>query len=408
MSVLRLAFRNILRNKRRTILTLMSILVGVGGLVLFNGFIEYSLWGLRESTIRSGLGHLQIASDDKYFVSGAYDPFTFLLPREKEMVGLLSRQPGVKTVVPQVRFTATMSYEGRTGVVMISANDPAVASELYGFRSIVAGRELDPSDKTAIVLGRGVAEKLGVDVGGTITVLTATSGGGVNALDLDVVGICSLGSRDLENVTAYATLETAKELLVIEQSPLLVVLLDETAATDATHASLVSAFQSRKFGGVVKKWDELADYYRAARDLYANMLDVVQAIILLIVVFAIANTMMMAIMERTREIGTLRAMGTRDARVTAMFLVEATAIGAAGGLLGVGAGFGIAAIVNALGGIYIPPPPGRSEGYHALFTPDLWYSVKIWGLATVVAFVSAIYPSMRAARQRISECLRSV
>lgn len=401
-----LSVRNVLRNKRRTALTLMSIVVGVGGLVLFNGFIEYSLWGLRESTIQSGLGHIQVASEDKFFVSGTYDPFTYLLPKERDMVAAIRAEPEVKTVIPQIRFTGTMSLDGRSGIVMLSANDPEIASDLYGFRSIVEGRELRGKDAQKVILGKGVAEKLDAKVGSSVTVLTATNGGGANAVDLEVVGICALGSRDLENVMAYTTLATAQELLSVETSPLLVVVLKETGRTAAAAAAIASRLSGLGAPSVVKTWEELADYYRQARDLYANMLDVVQVIILLIVVFAIANTMMMAIMERTREIGTIRAIGTRSAHVFTMFLVEATLIGLCGGALGVAAGYGLSYLINLAGGVYIPPPPGRSDGYYALFHPDIRYAAKILGLAALVSLASSAYPSLRAIRAKIPECLR--
>jgi putative ABC transport system permease protein len=387
-------------------MTLLSIVVGVAGLVLFNGFIEYSMWGLRESTIRSGLGHIQIATEEKFFVSGSYDPFSFLLPQERGMVDHLKTLPEVRAIVPQMRFTGSMSHEGRTGVVMISASDPDSLSDLYGFRSVVSGRELESSDTNKVLLGKGVAEKLGVKVGGFVTILAATSGGGVNAVDLEVVGICTLGSRDLENIMGYTTLVTAKEMLFVDRSPLLVVVLDKTEQTDEVAAGLRASFSKSGIPCVVKPWSDLADYYKQARDLYENMLAVVQWIILLIVVFAIANTMTMAIMERTREIGTIRAMGTPAVQVVLMFLLEAAIIGLAGGALGVVAGYLASGAINLLGGVYIPPPPGRSSGYYALFRPELRYGLEIFLLSAGVALGSAVYPAYSAIRLKIPECLR--
>lgn len=406
MKLLQLALRNVLRNRRRTTMTLLSIVVGVAGLVLFDGFIEYSMWGLRESTIRSGLGHIQIATEEKFFVSGAYDPFSFLLPREKDMVEILAARPEVRAIVPQLRFTGSMSFDGRTGVVMVTASDPDSLSDLYGFRSVVSGRELESGDTNKVLLGKGVAEKLGVKVGGSVTILAATSGGGVNAVDLEVVGICTLGSRDLENIMGYTTLVTAKEMLFVEQSPLLVVVLDETEQTESVAAALRASLSKSGIRCVVKPWDELADYYKQARDLYENMLAVVQWIILLIVVFAIANTMTMAIMERTREIGTIRAMGTPARQVVLMFLVEAAIIGLAGGALGVLAGYLASGAINLAGGVYIPPPPGRSNGYYALFRPEAAYAAEIFLLSAAVALGSAVYPAFSAVKLKIPECLR--
>ena len=387
-------------------MTLLSILVGVAGLVLFDGFIEYSMWGLRESTIQSGLGHIQVATNEKFFVSGTYDPFSFLLDREKEMVDSIGKLPQVKAVIPQMRFSGTMSYNGRSGVVIVSSDNPDIASELYGFRSVVEGRELEAGDTNRVLLGKGVAEKLGVKVGEFVTILAATSGGGVNAIDLEVVGICTLGSRDLENVMSYMTIVTAKQLLTVENAHLLVVLLNKTEETAVAKSAITAMMSRNKIPSIAKSWEELADYYRQARDLYANMLNVVQYIILLIVVFAIANTMMMAIMERTREIGTIRAMGTPAHKVVLMFLMEACLIGVAGGALGVGVGYFASWSINLAGGVYIPPPPGRSDGYYALFRPEWRYALKIFCLSTVVALCAAVYPSLRAVKARIADCLR--
>lgn len=403
-----LAYRNTLRNKRRSTITLMSIVVGVVALVLFDGFIEYTLWGLRETTINSGLGHLQVTTDERYYVSGSYDPFSFMIEDAASLAKEIEALAGVSKVVSQVKFTGTMSYEGRSGIVRVDAAPADRRNEIYSFVSVVKGRNLAAKDIYSVVLGQGVAQKLGVDIKEFVTLLSVTENGGVNASDFEVVGIASMGSRELDNVAVFMSMAGAQDFLFIDSAPLLTVLLENTNLTESTRQQLVGKLDEVAPGDyVIKRWDELADYYQQAKQLYDNMLVVTRIIILFIVAFAILNTMTMAILERTREIATLRAIGTRKRQIVYLFLWEGGLLGLIGGIFGVALAFLIAwGINNFLGGIYIPPPPGRSSGYYALFTPTLPFSSSIIVLSVMVALAGSFFPAYRAARLGIATALR--
>jgi putative ABC transport system permease protein len=408
MNTLLLALRNLSRNKRRTLLTMTAIIAGIIALVLFDGFVRYTLWGLQESTIRNGLGHLQLATAEEYFTTGNFDPFSYLFPDPEAIIKKLKALPEVKEVVPQVTFSATLAGAEKSGIVMVQAVPAELSRSLLSFRNIVDGRDLTAADRYRVVLAKGVAEKIGAQVGDTLTIMAVTRNGGINAADLEVIGIASLGLRELDNIQVYLDLPTAMDFLDITSVPLLITVLEKTEETAAVQEIITRRFKPQLGQPlVVKAWEELADYYRQVREFYHTLLQIIRFIIMLVVIFTIVNTMTMAVLERTREIGTLRALGTQKTGIIRLFLAEGLWIGFFGGVFGVLMGLAGSSFINtALGGIYIPPPPGMAEGYQAFFMPafaTVWQNLL---LATAVAVLASVYPALKGVRLKIAEALR--
>jgi putative ABC transport system permease protein len=408
MNVVIIALKNIFRNKRRTVFTIFSIVIGITALILFEGYITYSMWGLKNTTIRNGIGHLQISSDEKYFLAGSFNPYDFLIEDSENVRKKMMRLPEIKAIVPQISISGTLGFEDKSGI--IQAYPAEAESSLLSFRKIIKGRDLLSDDSYHIVLSKGVAEKIEADIGSYVTLMASTLGGGVNAADFEVIGISSSGLRELDNIYTYINLETAKEFLFVDDVPIFILMLEKEVYLDHVYYELTEGKTAGRIGTplAIKKWDELADYYKSAVMMYSSLLSVVRIIILLIVIFSIVNTMTMSVFERIKEIGTLRSLGTKKARILLMFILEGTGIGIIGGTLGIVAGFCISWLLNASGGIYIPPPPGMSEGYYSLFTPE--YKV-IWEnliLATILSSIGSMYPAFKAIRFNIAEALRYV
>lgn len=408
MNTLPLALRNIFRNKRRTFFTLTAIMIGIMALVLFDGFVRYTLWGLQESTIRNGLGHLQLTTAEDYFTTGNFDPFRYLFTDQAAIVGKLQALPEVKNVVPQVTFAATLASAEKSGIVMVQAVPAEHSRSLLSFRQIVAGRDLRAEDRYRVVLARGVAEQIGATIGDTMTMMAITRNGGLNAADLEVVGIATLGLRELDNIQVYLDLPTAMEFLDITSVPLLITVLEKTEYTGAVKEALVQAFNGKSGPPlVVKAWDELADYYRQVKGFYGSLLQIMRFIIMLVVIFTIINTMTMSVLERTREIGALRAIGTQKTGILRLFLAEGLWVGLLGGIGGVALGLVASSLINNLfGGIYIPPPPGMAEGYQAFFAPSAATVGQNLLLALVVTVLASLYPAYKGAKLKIADALR--
>ena len=312
----------------------------------------------------------------------------------------------MKAVVPKLTFSATLSTGEKSGIVVAEALPVDNNGSLLSFRRLLEGRDILQRGATEVVLAEGVAKKLRAKVGDRLTILAATRGGGMNAVDLVVVGISTSGIGAIDNIGIYLDLDLVKQLLNVQDVPQLIVTVDQTENTTQVRDRILSL---RLPGGkppALRTWEQIADYYRQVRDFYITLVRVIKAIVIAVVVFSIVNTMLMTVFERFREIGTLRAIGTRKRGIVGLFLAEGAVLGVLGGVLGVLLAYLVAWILNRAGGIYIPPPPGMSKGYNAEFWITAGSAAEAFALAVVVSTLSSIYPSRKAVGISVADALR--
>jgi len=415
-----MACRNLLRNRRRTISTLLAIAVGLVGLTFLDGYMTYSMNGLRENVIHDGTGHIQAALSPAYFDEGDGDPMPFMLPDAKELERELRSLPEVKDVVPTLSFVAVLSAKGKTSTVQVSALPTAQAKADVESRRIAAGRDLEPGEPGRILVGRGLARKLGLAPGDSVSLFAVSKGGGINTLSYEVKGTTSTIIAAIDNVSVAMDLRDASELLGADTVPRLTVFLKSTADTSRVLARLRSASadgaaapagsdaRMRAAAGLTfRSWEELSAYYRQASGSFDMVFAVTRLIVLIVALFSISGTLSLAILERLREIGTLRTFGTRRGQVTAMFLAEGLALGIAGIAVGAALGLGGIGIFNAAGGMTMPAQPGMSSAFKILFTPRLATllvsALWIFGASAV----GALIPAAVSSRRVIAELLRS-
>ncbi len=408
-----MAARNILRNKRRTTLTLMSIIVGLVGVSLLDGFIHYSLWGLRETIIKNGLGHIQVAASQQYFDEGDMDPYPFMLKDYEKISKKLRSIPEVAHVIPVIHSAGVLSFQGHTETVMVSALPSNLSSKLLNFRTIIKGRDITDDDAHGVLLGSGLAKKLGVVPGKVISLITSTKGGSVNSIELEVLGISQSGITLVDDAALQMNLTAAQELMLSNEVPLLLVFLEKTEQTNAVMAQMNNTLLPRLAKKtnqplVAKPWSELSDYYKQANTAYSMVLFVAKMVMLVVTIFVIANTMSMAVFERMREIGTLRAVGSTRWNIVSLFLFEGLIIGVIGGILGILIGIGFCELINLFGGINLPPQPGMTTPITILFKPEISSLMQSVFITVITAMLGAVTPALRAAKFRIANILRYV
>jgi len=396
-----MAARNLLRGGRRTVSTLLAITVGLVGLTLLDGYITYSMNGLRETVIHSGTGHLQVVKSPAFFDEGDTDPFPFMLDNAAAVEKDLRSMPEVSDVVPAMTFTAVVSANGKTTTVMVTALPVGQAGADLSRRALEKGTDLAPGETGRILAGRGVARKLGLSPGQSVSLFALTKGGGVNTQTYTLSGTTSTVISAVDNVSVFMDLADAQSLVGADSVPQLIVFLHRTSDT-----SLVAG-RLRHDGLVVSTWQELSPYYRQANSAYQLVLAVARLIVLIVALFSISGTLSLSVMERLREVGTLRAFGTRRPRVILMLLFEGLILGVAGALAGCAAGGAVSALINVLGGITMPPQPGTSQALRILFTPEVskFFANAGWVLAASAA--GALFPGMLASRRKIAELLRA-
>src|SRR6185503_432564 len=254
-----------------------------------------------------------------------------------------------------------------------------------------------------IALGKELARLMKAKVGSSLTLLATTTEGNLNAVDVLVRGVVSVGVPDIDRRLVLTDVAAVQKLLLTDKVSTLSLYLKDTAGTDAAAARL----KNEQPALAVRSWLELAQFYQAVRELYNRIFGMLGAIMIVIVMFALGNTMSMAVAERTREIGTLRAIGTHPSEIVRNFLCEGVAIGAAGAL----AGMLIAAAVTfglTFAGIQMPPPPGRSAGYPLLVNFSLGLYCATGAAVVALSALAAWFASAKAARKPITEALAHV
>jgi putative ABC transport system permease protein len=401
-TLLRLAARNVARHRLRTGLTLAAIGFGVSGLVLTGGFVQDIYIQLGEAIIRSQTGHVQVAREG-FFTYGAQAPEKYLIEDAAGVAQRLAAQPGAAQVMGRLYFSALLG-NGRTDLPVVGEGiEPDKEARLGTHMVIQAGERLSARHRYGILVGEGLAKALKLKPGDPVTLMTTATGGAVNALDFELVGVFQSYSKDYDARAVKIPLEAAQELLATPGVNLLVVELGATKATDRFAASLRGRLETA--GLTLRTWRELSDFYEKTVDLYERQFGVLRLIVLLMVLLSVANTVNLSLFERIGEFGTMCALGDRRRKVFGLVMTEGLLVGALGAGIGVALGVGLAAAISAVG-IPMPPPPNANLGYVARIrlVPGVIAGAALVGvLATALA---TLLPARRMARLSIVDALR--
>jgi len=407
MTQLKLAIRNVFRNKRRTSITLGSIIIGGVAIILVGGYIEYSFWGLREMAIRSELGHIQLYQKG-FIKSGQIEPQKYLLDETQvqQIESELLEHQSVKTFSQRLSIVGLVSDGDKNLFFLGQGVEAEKESEISSTLSIVEGTDLFEDDAYKVLVGKGLAENLKLSVGDSVTLLVSTFYGGINAMDFEIAGIISNGIKEFDDKIVRLNISEAQELLGTTKVERVIALLDETDSTQAVSDDLASNLAAANIE--LRTWDKMADYYQKVKVVYRDIFTFLKSIILVVIVLSIMNTMTMSVMERVSEIGTLRSLGTSRVGILLLFINEGLVLGVLGGILAIIAGMLAAFVINLMGGIYMPPPPGHTTGYMILIKimPNTLSFTFL--LSVFSAMLSSILPAIKAAKLKVVDAIRHV
>lgn len=456
MNTLQLAARNLVRNRRRTLTTLLAMIVGVVAVLIFGGYDRNIRLGLETDFVR-GSGHLQIQHRD-YFLFGSGNPAAYGIRDYTRLMQTLQADPQLAPLLQVV--TPVLDLGG------IAGNFAAgVSRTVYGRGVDVAGQNrlkqwndyrmvglpqrsvaLTGTAPNAAVVGTGVARVLqlcgplqvkdcpqplpvpqqgkampadlaalpvaapAANVGRVqIELLAARASGAPNVASLQVVKAEQQGVKALDDISVQLHLTQAQQLVYGQGAPqvsAIVLQLRHSSDMPAARARLAQLLQGGSQPLVVQDFATLNPQYGQITGMFAAILGFVAVLIGAIVLFTVGNTMSMAVVERTVEIGTLRALGLRQAGIRRLFVSEGLLLGVSGALLGSLLALGLAWLINHSGLTWLPP--GNSERIPLLVRVAGEYGML---LATAVGLIvlsvlSAWWPARRAARLDIVEALR--
>lgn len=408
MLILSLALRNAARNRRRSLLTALTVMIGVAFLTLGMAWIQGVLGDALDGAAHFA-GHVRVVKPD-FVKKEALFPLDENLAETAPLVEAAKRVPGVTGAWPRLSMPVTVTAGEEIGEVfgLVQGAPLDWYSEILGLDEHIAeGRMLEKDGE--VVIGTTVQEQTGARVGDELILLGQTQDGSMSPLKVTVVGVYDLGSKP-QNRMLYLTLEQARWMADIPDGALEVLVYGagrEAAEPIAAAMKADPAFAST----TVQAWSE--------REPYATMIPFTRTIrgiaagtIVFITALGVLNTMLMSVLERTAEIGVLRAMGLKRPQTVALFVVEAMGIAAVGGLLGTTVGgllgyFWLERVGINLGSAADKFPsavPVNSTVYGVVDGPML---AQAFLLGLVMAVVGGAVPALRAAGIEPVEAMRT-
>jgi len=407
MNRVTIAWRNVARNRRRSMITGSLVAFGFVSFALAGGFMAQSFDGLRTNAIRSGLGHIQFA-DSRSFEQSEKRTLEFGIHQADAGLKRLASSENVAAVMPRLEFfglvTAGSISVPFAGVGVNPASEET-GSSIPG--TVFEGHWLRSGERQ-VVIGRGLAKLLNARVGADLTLLATTPDGTLNAIDATISGIADVLIKELSERYLALPLPLAQELLSAPDTVSRISVLLKEPADEARTADALGKILTQEGLNVASRlWNELAVFYQQVRVLYMGIFGFMGTVLVIIVFLSTFNATVMSVAERTREIGTLRALGARSRRISTSFVLEGTLLGLASSVGGALLSLFITAIIN-LSELHMPAPPGMAKGIviHVQVIPAVY---GIAGLSMVVTLALAAWlPALRAARRPIVETLTHV
>ncbi|MCD6577959.1 ABC transporter permease [bacterium] len=395
------ALRNVLRNKKRGIITIIAIVVAVMISIFAQGFMEGMLKDLISNYTNYETGHIRITTK-KYLERERFFPVNEYIGSPASIINKLKNIHGIVGIEERIKFGLLMGEGGNTvncigeGVDLLNTRIPLKKNLINGNLS-----------NNGLYIGQGLAKKLGVGVGSTLLIATKTSEGGLNGIKLEVRGIFKFSISFFDDNFFFLDLFNARKLLKMKIStPEVLIYLKSYKSVD-------------KILPLIK--ENLADNTLAAQPFYTQMgsfwnifkiekyiMFLFVILILILASFVIINTLMQSVFERIREIGTLKSLGMTDENIMLNFTVEGGVLGLIGGILGAIVGYLITVLMSKYGISYA----GAMEGVNLPMTyvmktsPQLSFSLITMIATFLISTIAAIFPARYAKKLTPAETLR--
>ena len=394
------AVRNTLRNRRRSLVTVAVAALGTAAILIAGGFALSTYESLSQMSARLS-GHL-VLGQPAQFDQDEDTPLQHGLDHPLDLARALRADPAVRTVLPRIQFSGLVSNGEKSTVMLGSGIDPDSEFSVKGpFLKVVAGDVLtSASTEPEVMLGEALARSLKAVPGSSLTLLAGTTDGALNAIDVRVRGVFATGTPEVDKRAVMTDVATAQRLLVTERVSTLGVFLNRMADTPAAQARLAAAHPTL----AVQTWLDQAAMYKSVRALYDIIFGALGVVIGVIVVFVVGNAMAATIVERTREIGTLRTLGTAPSQLLVALSLEGVVLGGAGAMCGALFAAGVSLLLYLVP-VQMPPPPGRSTGYPLVVSIDAGLYLAVTAAMVVLAMAASAWIARRTVHRPLVAAL---
>ncbi len=395
-----LAIRDLARNRRRSFFSALALGMGVAVLLLMAAVVEGEMRDTLDRTIILQSGHMQVQNEnfnpDKN--SMAWDDLVAEPGRIAEQISAL---PEVKTATPRLYASGILNTGDKSTGVQITGIDPESAANDPYRNGVVSGDFLQADDREGILVGEALATKLSRGVGDQVALMVNTSSGDVAEQNFTIRGVYNTGTPAFDSSNVFMPLSKAQAISQTEgYASTIFILLNKIEMMPAVSAALkTEQYKITTYEAANQMIIETEQYSKA-------FMIVLYLIVLAITATVIVNTLVMAVFERTREIGILAALGMRSRKIMSMFFIESAILAIGGTLIGLFLG-GLLVLYSSTVGFYIGDFGATGfllgERIYGYLTVEDTVTLSI--IALVVTLVASIYPAMLAARMQPVEAL---
>jgi putative ABC transport system permease protein len=344
---------------------------------------------------------------DRRLFEDENDGYDYLISPEvrDRVVALAADRPGVIGTAWQLDFAGLVGDEEGSTLILGRGVTTCSCVKDYDCYAI-QGAPLPTGDAREAILGRALAAKLGAGVGDRLNVATGTVSGNFNAATITMVGTLSYGIETLEEQLGLFPVGFVQRLLKTDGVARILIGLEDPLEAAQFAADLSGDLEAAGIPLEVRTWEELSPSYESLKTFYAAFSGLAGIAVFVLVFFSVVEILTISFLERTREVGTVRAFGATRWRVFRGFLLEGTFIGVLGAAMGATAGLLLSLAFNALGVTWTPPGAAVAQAIRL----DLAPSVILVPFVTVVfaTIASSLYPAWKNSRLRVVQSLQSV
>ena len=416
-----MAFRNILRNKRRSFLAVISVGLALFLIIFLQGLIS----GMKQSVIynstKSESGHIQLITKE-YLKNKRFMPVTDNIPDSSALVEYLQRDPAIQKeitlITERIYFGVLLQYEGKNKAVVAFGGDVEKEKKMLMLdRAIAQGsyfqeKSAPKNKEREIIVGQKVAETLKLKVGDTFKVLVSGSDYALHIPTLKVAGIFKTGLNALDDTTFQISLKDAQEILHTGggSQQILIMLKDYQNANRIAGMIKKKLAQNEQFRDIaVISWKE-AGGYAQLMDTAQQIYNFMYVVIALLGSFIITNIMMMVVLERRKEIGILKSMGFSRPEILLLFLAEGSTLGMVGSISGVvlgtiGSSYFMIKGIDFTSMLSSLNMPVDNVIKFVLTVPGI---IGTMLLGIVIASIVSVLPSRQAAKMNVIDAIKSV
>jgi ABC-type lipoprotein release transport system permease subunit len=402
IELIKMAWRDLGRNRRRSFFSALALAMGLALLLLMAAFVHGEMGSAIEATIRLQSGHLQVRAKS-YDESKSSLKWEDLIANPEGIASQIAALAPVESATPRLYASGIVAVRDESLGVRIVGIDPSSAANAPYRDGLVAGDFLQSDDREGLLIGEPLAEKLGLKVGDQVNLSANTSNGGVDEQLFTVRGIYSTQTNAFDSVTVFLPLAKAQAITQTENhASTIFVLLKDANQT----AAVVAALKTSNYQ--VLTWTQMNEIILQTEDMANSYIFILYMIVLAITATVIVNTLVMAVFERTREIGILAAIGMKGRRILAMFLAESSLLAIGGIIMGLILGVLVVAYFSRHG-FYV-----GNMGISGILIGNTIYTdltlsdtVRLTILSFVITLLAGLYPAIMAARMEPIDALRA-